>query len=160
MDPGNARSRVGESPHQTTRAGTRPLLKGLYRLPECQIVHARMRRQIRIRPPPLPPTPPPGLLSKESRGHTPGRALCPYSQGFPRELPGPRDNSPGVALPVPDRGRSPDLPPSWRRPPGSKAPHRAPDRKSTRLNSSHLVISYAVFCLKKKKQQTQVLDPS
>src|SRR2546426_10581177 len=27
-----------------------------------------------------------------------------------------------------------------------------PDRKSTRLNSSHLVISYAVFCLKKKKQ--------
>src|SRR2546426_9530604 len=25
------------------------------------------------------------------------------------------------------------------------------DRKSTRLNSSHLVISYAVFCLKKKK---------
>src|SRR2546426_9315537 len=27
------------------------------------------------------------------------------------------------------------------------------DRKSTRLNSSHLVISYAVFCLKKKKQK-------
>src|SRR5256885_10437797 len=26
------------------------------------------------------------------------------------------------------------------------------DRKSTRLNSSHLVISYAVFCLKKKKE--------
>src|SRR5256885_5519885 len=35
------------------------------------------------------------------------------------------------------------------------------DRKSTRLNSSHLVISYAVFCLKKKKIKTQysiVLD--
>src|SRR5256885_6599623 len=29
---------------------------------------------------------------------------------------------------------------------------RALDRKSTRLNSSHLVISYAVFCLKKKNQ--------
>src|SRR5256885_6852493 len=29
---------------------------------------------------------------------------------------------------------------------------RAVDRKSTRLNSSHLVISYAVFCLKKKKR--------
>src|SRR2546426_7314690 len=29
------------------------------------------------------------------------------------------------------------------------------DRKSTRLNSSHLVISYAVFCLKKKKNNTQ-----
>src|SRR5256885_5383465 len=28
----------------------------------------------------------------------------------------------------------------------------ASDRKSTRLNSSHLVISYAVFCLKKKKK--------
>src|SRR5207244_12252454 len=28
-----------------------------------------------------------------------------------------------------------------------------PDRKSTRLNSSHQIISYAVFCLKKKKQQ-------
>src|SRR5438132_9062763 len=30
---------------------------------------------------------------------------------------------------------------------------RARDRKSTRLNSSHTVISYAVFCLKKKKTQ-------
>src|SRR5256885_13009959 len=29
--------------------------------------------------------------------------------------------------------------------------HPQRDRKSTRLNSSHLVISYAVFCLKKKK---------
>src|SRR5256885_9843910 len=29
------------------------------------------------------------------------------------------------------------------------------DRKSTRLNSSHLVISYAVFCLKKKKNRHQ-----
>src|SRR5438034_1950014 len=29
------------------------------------------------------------------------------------------------------------------------------DRKSTRLNSSHTVISYAVFCLKKKKQKKQ-----
>src|SRR5256885_9772901 len=33
----------------------------------------------------------------------------------------------------------------------SGRPH--PDRKSTRLNSSHLVISYAVFCLKKKKKK-------
>src|SRR2546426_8154899 len=32
------------------------------------------------------------------------------------------------------------------------AAHVSRDRKSTRLNSSHLVISYAVFCLKKKKQ--------
>src|SRR2546426_5849073 len=38
----------------------------------------------------------------------------------------------------PEQARSPHLP-------GPR------DRKSTRLNSSHLVISYAVFCLKKKK---------
>src|SRR5688500_19806251 len=31
--------------------------------------------------------------------------------------------------------------------------NKTTDRKSTRLNSSHLVISYAVFCLKKKKQK-------
>src|SRR2546426_5722532 len=30
------------------------------------------------------------------------------------------------------------------------------DRKSTRLNSSHLVISYAVFCLKKKKKTKKI----
>src|SRR5256885_10973074 len=32
------------------------------------------------------------------------------------------------------------------------------DRKSTRLNSSHLVISYAVFCLKKKNNERYVLS--
>src|SRR5690606_40542503 len=32
-------------------------------------------------------------------------------------------------------------------------PRLLPDRKSTRLNSSHVKISYAVFCLKKKKNQ-------
>src|SRR3989454_9247909 len=32
------------------------------------------------------------------------------------------------------------------------------DRKSTRLNSSHLVISYAVFCLKKKKKTKQTAN--
>src|SRR5256885_4789860 len=34
------------------------------------------------------------------------------------------------------------------------------DRKSTRLNSSHLVISYAVFCLKKKKTKAGALTSS
>src|SRR5256885_13084221 len=38
-----------------------------------------------------------------------------------------------------------------RRARGPCVPRR--DRKSTRLNSSHLVISYAVFCLKKKKKK-------
>src|SRR2546426_2140406 len=32
------------------------------------------------------------------------------------------------------------------------------DRKSTRLNSSHLVISYAVFCLKKKNERFEVAE--
>src|SRR5260221_7515969 len=35
----------------------------------------------------------------------------------------------------------------------------APDRKSTRLNSSHTVISYAVFCLKKKKYTVGLAEP-
>src|SRR3989454_7984338 len=39
------------------------------------------------------------------------------------------------------------------RPLGTGEPQ--PDRKSTRLNSSHLVISYAVFCLKKKKKKQE-----
>src|SRR5256885_11177265 len=34
------------------------------------------------------------------------------------------------------------------------------DRKSTRLNSSHLVISYAVFCLKKKKNKPDLVYPA
>src|SRR2546426_3512459 len=34
------------------------------------------------------------------------------------------------------------------------------DRKSTRLNSSHLVISYAVFCLKKKKALLNLCPPA
>src|SRR5256885_993532 len=37
---------------------------------------------------------------------------------------------------------------------------RSPDRKSTRLNSSHLVISYAVFCLKKKKMVRKLISPA
>src|SRR2546422_11251783 len=41
--------------------------------------------------------------------------------------------------------------------PGCKFPRGEQDRKSTRLNSSHGYISYAVFCLKKKKPQLQYL---
>src|SRR5256885_5628226 len=51
----------------------------------------------------------------------------------------------------PDRFRDHDRGPARAR---RRCAHR--DRKSTRLNSSHLVISYAVFCLKKKKQN--ILD--
>src|SRR5256885_3731027 len=41
--------------------------------------------------------------------------------------------------------------PTVRLPGAPAGPAARGDRKSTRLNSSHLVISYAVFCLKKKK---------
>src|SRR2546426_2339359 len=52
--------------------------------------------------------------------------------------------APGIAYP--DRHRDEHLAPS------TFAVVNGIDRKSTRLNSSHLVISYAVFCLKKKKK--------
>src|SRR2546427_8984059 len=62
------------------------------------------------------------------------------------------------ALPISPRGRSPGSPdpprattgPRTAR--GSARPAPGQDRKSTRLNSSHSQISYAVFCLKKKKK--------
>src|SRR2546426_4177216 len=38
----------------------------------------------------------------------------------------------------------------------TSSPATRPDRKSTRLNSSHLVISYAVFCLKKKNKDQSI----
>src|SRR2546426_7675646 len=69
-----------------------------------------------------------------------------------RASPGPRA-APGRAA----RDRRAAASPGPRRqagsPPLAGAAHRGlpADRKSTRLNSSHLVISYAVFCLKKKK---------
>src|SRR2546426_6293377 len=64
------------------------------------------------------------------------------------------------ALPISIR---PPLPPASHgatrsavRGPGTVAARPSPrDRKSTRLNSSHLVISYAVFCLKKKKNNKE-----
>src|SRR5439155_10562847 len=49
------------------------------------------------------------------------------------------------------RGRAREPPPPG---PADRLRPRAPeDRKSTRLNSSHVAISYAVFCLKKKKKK-------
>src|SRR2546427_8217033 len=43
---------------------------------------------------------------------------------------------------------------------GRSSGHRRQDRKSTRLNSSHSQISYAVFCLKKKKITSRMLSTS
>src|SRR3954467_8389000 len=56
-------------------------------------------------------------------------------------------------FPSPPLSRSqPQRPPLPLLPPRQQVPAvRALDRKSTRLNSSHTIISYAVFCLKKKK---------
>src|SRR5690349_23194911 len=56
------------------------------------------------------------------------------------------------ALPISHSSLPPLLPLSHFHTPHSSL--RTPDRKSTRLNSSHVEISYAVFCLKKKKIST------
>src|SRR5438034_4217824 len=45
------------------------------------------------------------------------------------------------------------------RPDGAGRERDGGDRKSTRLNSSHTVISYAVFCLKKKKKKKKKNEP-
>src|SRR5256885_12143609 len=71
----------------------------------------------------------------------PRSTLFPYTTLFRSE----GWNRPGRALGGP---RPMGMPRGWA--PGG-GPY-AGDRKSTRLNSSHLVISYAVFCLKKKKK--------
>src|SRR5690554_7240365 len=83
---------------------------------------------------------------------TPRSTLFPYTTLFRSH--GQRDG----AVPVQRGGHRPWL----AQPPrvalgdrgGQPAPAQRPgqDRKSTRLNSSHVRISYAVFCLKKKKQ--------
>src|SRR5690242_21148979 len=57
------------------------------------------------------------------------------------------------ALPISLRRATPPLSPVPARSELGDAVWVEPDRKSTRLNSSHMSISYAVFCLKKKKKQ-------
>src|SRR5215216_7297546 len=51
------------------------------------------------------------------------------------------------ALPISTRSSACPPPSRW------SCPTSGRDRKSTRLNSSHQIISYAVFCLKKKKKK-------
>src|SRR5438132_2369988 len=83
----------------------------------------------------------------------PRSTLFPYTTLFRSD-----DPAPGVG---PAQGTSRVLPivvrPSiaaW-----ASAARSAIDRKSTRLNSSHTVISYAVFCLKKKKKRNEEYTP-
>src|SRR3712207_7238652 len=92
----------------------------------------------------------------------PRSTLFPYTTLF-RSAGGGRRRGPGrdrqdhPAAPVPasaprgagDGGRRAAV----GEPPGRGAGPAAPDRKSTRLNSSHANISYAVFCLKKKNKK-------
>src|SRR5256885_11697304 len=84
----------------------------------------------------------------------PRSTLFPYTTLF-RSRAGAR-GGPG-ARPDAARGRlrrrhRPEPRDPRRVPHAPRARRRRRDRKSTRLNSSHLVISYAVFCLKKKKK--------
>src|SRR2546427_2687787 len=76
----------------------------------------------------------------------PRSTLFPYTTLFrSQDDAGGQDAPPGGRVPrQPARGRA--------------GPRLEPDRKSTRLNSSHSQISYAVFCLKKKKLVLHVAD--
>src|SRR2546429_6752414 len=74
----------------------------------------------------------------------PRSTLFPYTTLF-RSLWGRRE--------LLERLDSPRLAPA-----SAQAPDRLEDRKSTRLNSSHGYISYAVFCLKKKKNIDRQYD--
>src|SRR5207302_6742938 len=96
----------------------------------------------------------------------PASTLFPYTTLF-RSGRSPHSLSPSPPLPlVPSSARSfaPSLPLAALSPPGRPSGADSPvlpspgrpaaaDRKSTRLNSSHVKISYAVFCLKKKKNK-------
>src|SRR2546422_7742432 len=72
--------------------------------------------------------------------------MTPGDAGRP---PAPRLGAPGRARAFSTAG---DVPESKEEGPGALRPGPS-DRKSTRLNSSHGYISYAVFCLKKKKKK-------
>src|SRR3712207_8783168 len=84
----------------------------------------------------------------------PRSTLFPYTTLF-RSVPSARGQVGGFSVAQHGHGDGSEDGPSWTR--AAKllqdaAPITVPDRKSTRLNSSHANISYAVFCLKKKKK--------
>src|SRR2546426_4048327 len=86
----------------------------------------------------------------------PRSTLFPYTTLFRSLQQAPAQLLPGrngFSIDRPDR--SPRAQADARR---ERAGGRCRDRKSTRLNSSHLVISYAVFCLKKKKKNLIIRD--
>src|SRR5688500_19494660 len=86
---------------------------------------------------------------------TPISPLFPYTTLFRSRIDKQHGSAPasGYGLPAPYRLEN-ETQQAVNRAVGLLCRHRRidqQDRKSTRLNSSHLVISYAVFCLKKKK---------
>src|SRR5204863_9368765 len=84
----------------------------------------------------------------------PRSTLFPYTTLFRSHAEGPLapPRAPHARLrPLPDRGLL------GLRVRGPVPPDAIRDRKSTRLNSSHVEISYAVFCLKKKKIRNEIL---
>src|SRR5256885_11023873 len=81
----------------------------------------------------------------------------PRAQGTPGAgtAPRPRSRAPRRPRRAPGSARRPRRAARPRATPRPAAAARRADRKSTRLNSSHLVISYAVFCLKKKRKANE-----
>src|SRR3712207_7557401 len=90
----------------------------------------------------------------------PRSTLFPYTTLFrsrhARHTAGRDDGRHAARLGRGDKGRAAAARPD-NRPRLEPVPRLAEDRKSTRLNSSHANISYAVFCLKKKKNKTPTL---
>src|SRR5256885_12771303 len=88
----------------------------------------------------------------------PRSTLFPYTTLFRSVQPGRGARPhPGGAAAL-RRPRDGGFPPDRGGPRTRRGHSRSPDRKSTRLNSSHLVISYAVFCLKKKNKSSCVFS--
>src|SRR5205814_7448125 len=107
-------------------------------------------------PPPLePPCPPPTLHPFPTRRSSDLTPLAPMTRRSTRGEVGWYGLAIGQYSPVtPGPVAIATRCVSWRKAGSVHSPsHKTPalDRKSTRLNSSHLGISYAVFCLKKKK---------
>src|SRR5256885_8117911 len=84
----------------------------------------------------------------------PRSTLFPYTTLFRSRL------AAGGRVPYPDRTLAVLVGEQAGVEPARGKPALGRDRKSTRLNSSHLVISYAVFCLKKKKITNRTLSVS
>src|SRR2546427_963478 len=80
----------------------------------------------------------------------PRSTLFPYTTLFRSRPPPPEIAAPRASRPLRLHGAEP------RDPTRVRSRRRGRDRKSTRLNSSHSQISYAVFCLKKKKKPADI----